>query len=334
MTDLSTPRKSCNARSRLLKYVLLAMSTAFSAFAFGQTYPSKPVRLVVPFPPGGATDVVARIVGARLSEGLGQSVVIDNRAGASGAIATEFVSRSPSDGYTLLLATASTHAINPAVTKVPFDPIADFTPVGLIGSSPLGLVIHPSLQANSVAELVALARKSPGKLDMASFGNATISHLAGELFKSMTNTYMVHVPYRGGAPAMTDLIAGQVPVYFDTLANTLQPAKAGRVRLLAITSSKRNPAVPDVPTVSEAGVTGYEAVTWFGVFGPAKLPPDIVARLNAELARALTTPEVTQKLLGQGVDPVFGAPDLLSEAVKRDYVKWAQLVRQRGIKIE
>jgi len=299
-----------------------------------QNYPSKPIRIVVPFPPGGATDVIARIVGAKLGESLGQTVIVDNRPGASGAIATEFVSKSPADGYTLLLATASTHAINPAVSKVPFDPVADFTSVGLIGSAPLGLVVHPSVEAKSVAELVALARRSPGKLDMASFGNATISHLAGELFKSMTSTYMVHVPYKGGAPAMNDLIGGQVSVYFDTLSNTLEPAKAKRVRLLAVTGSKRSPAVPDIPTMSEAGVPGYEAVTWFGVFGPAKLRSDVVTRVNMELAKALSVPEVAQKLVSQGIDLTPGGPGLLHEAVMRDYTKWTQLVRQRGIKID
>ena len=323
-----------NAFSRMLQEILVAIALTFSTFAFGQTYPSKPIRLIVPFPPGGATDVVARIVGAKLGEGLGQTVVVDNRPGASGAIATEFVSKSPADGYTLLMATASTHAINPAVSKVSFDPVADFTSVGLVGSAPLGLVVHPSVQAKSVAELVALARRSPGKLDMASFGNGTISHLAGELFKSMTNTSMVHVPYKGGAPAMTDLIGGHVSVYFDTLSNTLEPAKAARIRLLAVTSSKRSPPVPAVPTVSEAGVPGYEAVTWFGVFGPAKLPSDVVTRLNVELVKALSVPEVAQKLAGQGVDLNPGGPSLLHEAVKRDYTKWTQLVSQRGIKVD
>jgi tripartite-type tricarboxylate transporter receptor subunit TctC len=299
-----------------------------------QNYPAKPIRIIVPFPPGGATDVVARIVGAKVGESLGQTVIVDNRPGASGAIATESVSKSPADGYTLLLATASTHAINPAVSKVPFDPVADFTSVGLIGSAPLGLVVHPSVPAKSVAELVALARRSPGKLNMASFGNATISHLAGELFQSMTNTSMVHVPYKGGAPAMTDLIGGHVSVYLDTLSNTLEPAKAKRVHLLAVTGSKRSPAAPNVPTMSEAGVPGYEAVTWFGVFGPTKLPSEVVTRLNVELAKTLSVPEVAQKLASQGVDLTPGGPGLLDEAVKRDYTKWAQLVRQRGIKID
>ena len=322
------------SRLRPTRFLAIAAFAALPFLAFAQPYPSKPLRLVVPFPAGGATDVLARIVGAKLAEGLGQAVVIDNRAGASGAIATEFVARAPADGYTLLMATASTQAINPAVSKVSFDPVADFTAVGIVGTAPLGLVIHPSVPAKSVSELVSLARKSPGKLDMASFGTGTASHLAGELFKSMTGTFMVHVPYKGGAPAMTDLIAGQVSVYFDTLSNTLQPAKAGRIRLLAVTSAQRNAAVPEVPTVAEAGVPGYEAVTWFGLFGPARLPRDVVARVNAEIAKVIGQADVKEKLLSQGTDPLSGTPEVLGDALKRDYAKWARLVRERGLKMD
>jgi len=317
--------------ARLLAFAVLG---ALPLLASAQSYPNKPLRLVVPFPAGGATDVLARIVGAKLAEGLGNAVVIDNRAGASGAIATDLVAKAAPDGYTLLMATASTQAINPAVSKVSFDPVADFTAVGMVGTAPLGLVIHPSVQATNVKELVALAKKTPGRLDMASFGTGTASHLAGELFKSMTGTFMVHVPYKGGAPAMTDLIAGQVSVYFDTLSNTLQPSRAGRIRLLAVTSPQRNPAVPDVPTVAEAGVPGYEAVTWFGLFGPAKLPREVVTRVNAEIAKVMSNAEVKQKLAAQGTDPVSGAPELLGDALKTDYAKWAKLVRERGLKLD
>ena len=317
-----------------LRTSLLCVLAVLSFGASAQAYPSKPVRLVVPFPAGGATDVLARIIGAKLAEGLGQQVVIDNRAGASGAIATEFVAKAAPDGYTLLMATASTQAINPAVSKVPFDPVADFTAMGIVGTAPLGLVIHPSVQARNVSELVALAKKQPGRLDMASFGTGTASHLAGELFKSMTGTFMVHVPYKGGAPAMTDLIAGQVSVYFDTLSNTLQPAKAGRIRLIAVTSPRRVNAVPEVPTVAESGVPGYEAVTWFGLFGPARAPREVVARVNAEIGKVIAQEEVRQKLLAQGTDPVSGPPELLGDALKQDYAKWAKLVKDRGLKMD
>jgi tripartite-type tricarboxylate transporter receptor subunit TctC len=327
----------CSLRSSRSVFFRLLSAAALATvplLATAQAFPSKPLRLVVPFPAGGATDVLARIVGAKLAEGLGQPVVIDNRAGASGAIATEHVAKSAPDGYTLLMATASTQAINPAVSKVPFDPVGDFTAVGIVGTAPLGLVIHPSVQARDVAELVALAKKSPGKLDMASFGTGTASHLAGELFKSMTGIFMVHVPYKGGAPAMTDLIAGQVSVYFDTLSNTLQPAKAGRIRLLAVTSPRRVSAVPEVPTVAEAGVPGYEAVTWFGLFGPARVPAEAVARLNAEIGKLIAQPDVRQKLLAQGTDPVAGPPEVLGNALKADYAKWAKLVKDRGLKMD
>lgn len=323
-----------SSRYVLNRLFCVAAVAAFPLLAAAQSYPGKPLRLVVPFPAGGATDVLARIVGGKLAEGLGHAVVIDNRAGASGAIATEFVARSAPDGYTLLMATASTHAINPAVSKVAFDPVTDFTAVGMIGTAPLGLVIHPSIQSANVKELIALAKKSPGRLDMASFGTGTASHLAGELFKSMTGTFMLHVPYRGGAPAMTDLIAGQVAVYFDTLSNTLQPAKAGRVRLLAVTSAQRNAAVPEVPTVAEAGVPGYEAVTWFGLFGPARLPQEVVVRVNAEIAKVMAQAEVKQKLAAQGTDPVSGAPEVLRDALRTDYAKWARLVKERGLKLD
>ena len=317
-----------------LRTSLLCVLVVLSFGASAQAYPNKPVRLVVPFPAGGATDVLARIIGAKLAEGLGQQVVIDNRAGASGAIATEFVAKAAPDGYTLLMATASTQAINPAVSKVPFDPVADFTAMGIVGTAPLGLVIHPSVQAKNVSELVALAKKQPGRLDMASFGTGTASHLAGELFKSMTGTFMVHVPYKGGAPAMTDLIAGQVSVYFDTLSNTLQPAKAGRIRLIAVTSPRRVNAVPEVPTVAESGVPGYEAVTWFGLFGPARVPREVVARVNGEIAKVIAQEEVRQKLLAQGTDPVSGPPEMLGDALKQDYAKWAKLVKDRGLKMD
>jgi len=306
----------------------------FPVASLAQAYPAKPIRLVVPFPPGGATDVLARILAAQWTEGLGQSVIVDNRAGASGAIATEFVARSPADGYTLIMATASTQAINPAVSKVPFDPVKDFTAVGIVGTSPLALVVHPSVPARNVAELIALARRIPGKLDMASFGAGTVSHLAGELFNAMNKTSMLHVPYKGGPPAMADLIAGHVSVYFDTLSNTLQPAKAGRIRILAVTSAQRNDAVPDVPTVSESGVPGYVVLTWFGIFGPAKLLPDVVSRLNAEIARSIGRADVAAQMRSLGLDPLSAAPEVLGEAVRRDYATWSKLVRERGLRTD
>jgi len=320
--------------SLVVKACAAGVLACFPAASLAQAYPAKPIRLVVPFPPGGATDVLARILAAQWTDGLGQSVIVDNRAGASGAIATEFVARSPADGYTLIMATASTQAINPAVSKVPFDPVKDFTAVGIVGTSPLALVVHPSVPARNVAELIALARRIPGKLDMASFGAGTVSHLAGELFNAMNKTSMLHVPYKGGPPAMADLIAGHVSVYFDTLSNTLQPAKAGRIRILAVTSAQRNDAVPDVPTVSESGVPGYVVLTWFGIFGPAKLLPDVVSRLNAEIARSIGRADVAAQMRSLGLDPLSAAPEVLGEAVRRDYATWSKLVRERGLRTD
>jgi tripartite-type tricarboxylate transporter receptor subunit TctC len=320
------------ARAALALNVCVAGCLPIGCLA--QSYPAKPIRLVVPFPPGGATDVLARILAAQWTDGLGQAVIVDNRAGASGAIATEFVARAPADGYTLIMATASTQAINPAVAKVPFDPVRDFTAVGIVGTSPLALVVHPSVPARNVGELIALARKTPGKLEMASFGAGTVSHLAGELFNATNGTSMLHVPYKGGPPAMADLIAGHVSVYFDTLSNTLQPAKAGRIRILAVTSAQRNDAVPDVPTVSEAGVPGYAVLTWFGIFGPAKLPLDVVARMNAEIARSIGRVEVGAKLRSIGLDPLSAPPEVLGEALRRDYATWSKLVRERGLRTD
>ena len=229
-----------------------------------QSWPARPVRLVVPFPPGGATDLLARQLAQRLGDGWAQTLVIENRGGASGAIATEHVARQPGDGYTLLFATASTHAINPAVSKVPFHPLKDFTPVVNVAAAPLGLVVHPSLPARSVKELIALLRARPGQVDMASFGTGTGSHLAGELFKVMAKVDMVHVPYKGGAAAMTDLLGGHVTLLFDTLSNTLVHAQSGKLRLLASTGPSRVAAMPSLPTIAET-LPGYDAMTWFGI---------------------------------------------------------------------
>jgi len=324
--DRSNPRRLCTAA---LAGALLGLPLAAAA----QAWPAKPVRLVVPFPPGGATDLLARQLAQRLGDTWGQALLVENRGGASGAIATEHVARQPGDGYTLLFATASTHAINPAVSKVPFHPIKDFTPVVNVAAAPLGLVVHPSLPARSVKELVALLRARPGQLDMASFGTGTGSHLAGELFKVMAKVDMVHVPYKGGAAAMTDLLGGHVTLLFDTLSNTLAHAQSGKLRLLASTGPARVATMPTLPTISES-LTGYEAMTWFGVLGPAGLPRAVVARVNGDVAKVLQVTEVRASLAAQGFEPAAGTPEAFAAQIQSDLAKWARLVADAKIRVE
>ncbi len=324
--DRSNARRLCTAA---LAGAMLALPLAAAA----QAWPAKPVRLVVPFPPGGATDLLARQLAQRLGDTWGQPLLVENRGGASGAIATEHVARQPGDGYTLLFATASTHAINPAVSKVPFHPIKDFTPVVNVAAAPLGLVVHPSLPARSVKELVALLRARPGQVDMASFGTGTGSHLAGELFKVMAKVDMVHVPYKGGAAAMTDLLGGHVTLLFDTLSNTLAPAQSGKLRLLASTGPVRVATMPALPTIAES-LPGYEAMTWFGVLGPAGLPRAVVARVNGDVAKVLQVTEVRASLAAQGFEPAAGTPEAFAAQIQSDLAKWARLVADAKIRVE
>lgn len=312
---------------------LAALLLALPMTATAQSWPAKPVRLVVPFPPGGATDLLARQLAQRLGDSWGQTLVVENRGGASGAIATEHVARQPGDGYTLLFATASTHAINPAVSKVPFHPLKDFTPVVNVAAAPLGLVVHPSLPVRTVKELIALLRARPGQLDMASFGTGTGSHLAGELFKVMAKVDMVHVPYKGGAAAMTDLLGGHVTLLFDTLSNTLSHAQSGKLRLLASTGPSRVATMPALPTIAET-LPGYEAMTWFGILGPAAMPRAVVMRVNGDVAKVLQVAEVRSSLTGQGFEPAAGTPEAFAAQIQADLAKWARLVAEAKIRVE
>jgi tripartite-type tricarboxylate transporter receptor subunit TctC len=325
---------SMHPKARRIGHALAAaLLLAPAAAVVAQTWPAKPVRLVVPFPPGGATDVLARQIGQRLGDAFGQAVVIENRGGASGAIATEYVARQPADGHALLFATASTHAINPAVSKVPFHPVKDFTPVVNVAAAPLGLVVHPSLPVKTVKELIGLLRARPGQVDMASFGTGTGSHLAGELFKVMARVDMVHVPYKGGAAAMTDLLGGHVTLLFDTLSNTLSHAQSGKLRLLASTGPKRVASMPDLPTIAET-LPGYDAMTWFGILGPAALPRPVVNRVNGEVARVLQVGEVRASLASQGFEPAAGTPEAFAAQIQADLAKWAKLVSDAKIRVE
>jgi tripartite-type tricarboxylate transporter receptor subunit TctC len=290
---------------------------------------------VVPFPPGGATDILARDVAQKLTEAWGQSVVVDNRPGAGGNIGSELVAKAPPDGYTLLMGTVGTHAINASLyAKMPYDHIRDFAPVILVAGVPNVLVVNPALPVNTVAELIAYAKANPGKLNFASSGNGTSIHLSGELFKVMAGVQMTHVPYKGSAPAVADLISGQVQLMFDNLPPSLPQIKAGKLRALAVTSSTRAPALPDVPTMAEAGLPGFEASSWFGVLAPAGTPPAIVAKLNAEIARWLATPEAKERLSKQGADAAGGSPEDFVKHIAAETTKWAKVVKDSGAKVD
>lgn len=306
-----------------------------TSVACAQGYPSKPVRMVVPFPPGGTTDILARAVGQKLSEAWNQQVIIDNRPGAGGNIGTDIVAKAPADGYTLLMGTVGTQAINASLyAKLPYDPVKDFAPVTLVASVPNVLVVNATIPAKSVKELIALAKAKPGQLTFASSGNGTSIHLSGELFKTMTGTFMLHIPYKGSAPALTDLMGGQTNMMFDNLPSSMPHIKSGMLRALAVTSAKRSPALPDVPTIAEAGVPGYEASSWFGVLAPAGTPKEIVARLNADIVKVLAAPDIKERLSAQGADPVGNTPEQFAAYIRTEQIKWAKVVKDSGAKIE
>ncbi len=299
-----------------------------------QAYPEKPITIIVPFPPGGATDILARMLGQKVSDAVKQPVLVDNKAGATGAIGLTHVARSAPDGYTLAIATASSLAANPAVSKVPFDPVKDFSPIGIIALEPMGLAVHPSVKAANVGDLIALAKARPGGLNMASFGTGSVSHLAGELFNSVAGTRMTHVPYKGAAPAAADLIAGQVDLMFNSISVFLAPAKAGKLRLIATAGSARSAVLPDLPTVAESGLPGFDAGTWHAFIGPAGMAPDSVALLSREFGRALNLPDVKEKIASMSLEPQGMTPAQLSATLQRDAAKWKRIVAEAGIKLD
>jgi tripartite-type tricarboxylate transporter receptor subunit TctC len=307
----------------------------FASLAWAQVYPSKPIRLVVPFPAGGTTDILARAVAQRLTDDWGQPVVVDNRPGAGGNIGTELVAKAAPDGYTLEMGTVGTHAINASIySKLPYDPVRDFAPVILVAGVPNVLVVNPAVPATSVQELIAYAKANPGKLNFASPGNGTSGHLCGELFKAMAGVQMTHVPYKGSAPALQDLIGGQVQLMFDNLPSALPQIKAGKLRALAVTSTARAPALPDAPTVAEAGVPGYAAASWFGIFAPAGTPPTVIAKLNIAIGTWLASPDAKEKMLALGADPGSGSPEDFARHVVAESAKWAMVVRDSGAKVD
>ena len=310
--------------------------TAFAGTAAAQpAYPAKAIRYVVPFPAGGPLDIVARAIGQELSKSWGQPVIIDNRPGAGGNIGADLVAKAPPDGYTILMGAVSTHAINVTLyNKLPYDPIRDFAPVTLITSVPNVLVVHPSVPANNVKELIALAKARPGQLNFASGSTGSAGHLAGELFNSMAGVRMTHIPYKGAAPAVVDLMAGHVSLMFDNMSSALPNIKAARVRALAVTTLKRSPLQPQLPTISEAGLRGFDVSTWFGIFAPAGTPPEIVAKLNGEVARILHTPEMKERLALLGAEPIGNKPDEFAAFIKAEIPKYAKVIQASGAKAD
>jgi tripartite-type tricarboxylate transporter receptor subunit TctC len=316
--------------------ICVAVIGLATANALAQDYPGRSIRFVVPLPPGGFTDLLARAIGQKLTESWGQTVVVDNRGGGGTTIGTEIVAHAPPDGYTILLVPPDL-AINPSLyrdRKLPYDAVKSFAPVTLAAWSPIILVAHPSVPAKSVKELIALAKSKPGQLNYASGGIGTGAHVSTELFKSMTGTDMVHVPYKGVGPAVTGLLAGQVQIMFGQLPITLPHVKAGKLRALAIASAKRSPAISDLPTVAEAGVPGFEANPWFGVAAPAGTPKEIITKLNTEIVKILNMPEIQQRLTALGAEPVGSTPEEFAAHIKAEIVKWGQVVEKSGARAD
>jgi tripartite-type tricarboxylate transporter receptor subunit TctC len=313
---------------------LMAVLVLHGGLAHAQAYPVRPIRIVIPYPPGGGTDIVIRAVGPRLSERLGQPVVIDNRGGATGTIGSEAVARAAPDGYTLLAHTNAGITILPHLNKkLPYDPIKDFAPVTLAASSPYLFVVNPKVPATSVAQLIALAKAKPGELNYASSGNGASTHLAGLLFCQMTGVKMVHIPYKGSGPATTELLAGQVQMRFSSIPPVLPHVRSGRLRALAVTSAKRFSLLPDVPTVADT-VPGFEVDSWYGVFAPAGTPPAIIKKLNADFAAALNLPDVKALLATDGSEVVASSPQRFGEIVRAEFARWAPVVKESGAKID
>lgn len=317
---------------RVLRLCAALIASVWVVSAAAQSvYPSRPMRLVAPFAPGGVVDTISRVVAQKLSESLGQTVMVDNKPGAGGNIGAEFVSKSAPDGYTLLMGSIGTHAINVSLyPRLPYDAERDFQPVSLVTTNTNLVVVNPSFAVNSIAELIAYAKANPGKLNYGTAGAGTSQHLAAELFKTTAGIDFVHVPYKGAGPAIIDLLAGQIPLMFVDPSTSLAHIRAGRLRALAVTAGKRIPQLSNVPTVAESGLPGFEVNAWFGVFVPAGTPREIVSRLNADIVRALAGPEVRERLLVLGVEPVTSTPEQFGAFVKSEIAKWGRVVRQSG----
>ena len=315
---------------------LAVIATAVNNFALAQEYPVKAIRFIAPNLPGGPTDILARLIGQKLAESFGHPVVIENRAGAGGNIGTELAAKSAPDGYTLLMGAVATHAINPSLySKIPYDPVKDFAPVALVAQVPNILVVNPAVPAKTVRELIDLARAKPGTLNFGSGSTGSTGHLAGELFNTMAGVKMVHIPYKGAAPATADLLGGQVQLMFDNLASALPNVKAGKLRALAVTTLARSPAIPELPTIAESGLPGFDLTTWFGLLVPAGTPPEIVARLNAEIVRALDAKDMRERLDKMGAEPLSNnTPERFAAFIRSEAAKYARVVKDSGAKVD
>ncbi|KOC20521.1 LacI family transcriptional regulator [Comamonas testosteroni] len=326
---------SLSRRHSLQTLAATALFALGAAPAMAQTpYPSKPITMIVPFSAGGTTDILARVVGQALSTELGQSIIIDNRPGAGGNIGGQAAARAAGDGYTLFMGTVGTHAINEALyKKMPFDPVKDFAPLTRVANVPNLLVAHPSQPFKTVKEMMAYAKANPGKLNFGSSGSGSSIHLSGELFKSMTRLDMVHVPYKGSAPAITDLLGNQIAIMFDNMPSAIQHVRSGKLRPIAVTTAKRSPELPDVPTVAEAGVPGYEATSWFGLFVPVKTPADIQQKLHAAIAKVLKDPAVIKKINDQGGEVVIDTQEGFARFIDAEAKKWGKVVKDSGASV-
>ena len=320
---------------KILAVLLGVVATVVASQVFAQAWPAKPIKWVVPFAPGGTTDILARTIGDKLAIALGQPVIIENKPGAGGGLGADFVAKAAPDGYTILGGTISTNAINASLYKdLPYDPVKDFIPITLIARVPNMLVVNNDVPVKTVAELIALMKKSPGKYTFASSGNGTSQHLSGELFKGMAGVDMQHIPYKGSPPALQDVMGGNVTMTFDNITTAWTLAKGGKLRALAVTTAKRSPAAPDVPTIGEAGVIGYEIGSWQGVFAPVGTPPAIVKRLNTEIVKIINSPEVQDKLLALGAEPVGNSTEEFTAFVKTEVVKWGDVVKKSGARVD
>jgi tripartite-type tricarboxylate transporter receptor subunit TctC len=308
--------------------------TLFTGMTFAQSYPSKPIKIVVPYPPGGFNDTLGRTLAAKFTESWGQPAIVENKPGANTLIGSDFVAKSPADGYTLLIV-AFPFAVTPSLIRnMPYDTLKDFAPVVLAAQSPNVLVVNPQLPVKSVGELIALARSKPDGLSYASTGNGSSNHISMELFKSLAGVKLVHIPYKGSAPAVTDLLGGQVQVMFDNAPNVMPQVKAGRLRALGQSGLTRSAIATDLPTVAESGVPGYEVMVWFGLVAPAGTPREVIAKLNAEVLKILAMPDVRERFLAQGVEPMGSTPEQFGEHIRAQMTKWAKVVKDAGVQAE
>ena len=318
-----------------MKLAAFACGIVFALSVCAQDYPAKPIRLIVPFAPGGGNDTVARAVAQQLGASLGKPVIVDNRAGAGGVVGAELAARSAPDGYTLFLGGVGSHAVNPNLhARLPYDPINDFAPITLIASAPSVLVVHPSVRANTIQEFTALAKANPGTLNYASNGNGSSAQLAAGLYESMAGVRMVHVPYKGLAPALVDLLSGEVQLMFSSMVAIIPHIKAGRLRALAVTGKKRSPLLPELPTLAESGLPGYEAGSWYGILAPAGTPAAVVARLNLEINKALKQPEVRERLAAEGAEAIAGTPEEFTAHIRDELARVRKIMRDGGIRME